>query len=306
MKKILLFLAFVLCLSPAAAQFDGQGRGFSGPGGVGFTSPPPVGGGAYSGPGDIVASATAWYGLRAYSAAKRGNVAINVCNVSDVACVDMSTDAVTGALVVTTVGGSSCSIITCTVKTFYDQANSGSCGGPCNLTNSTIANRPTLIVSCLSGKPCLQFVGSSSQELDGSFSNPPPTTVSAVVQRNAAFTTRGSWFFAGSASYFFESTVNTVAFYGGAEISATASDSAFHAYQVISNGASSNLVIDGTSNTGAGGAGGPSATTVMGHDPAFATGLLSGLVVELGIWGTVFSGGNISSVNSNQHTYWGF
>jgi hypothetical protein len=62
------------------------------------------GGGGYTGPGDIAPGAKAWWGLRAYSAAKRGTRAVNVCNVSDVACVDFNTDATTGTLVIT-VGG---------------------------------------------------------------------------------------------------------------------------------------------------------------------------------------------------------
>jgi len=37
---------------------------------------------AYVGPGDIINPAgTAWWGLRAFSAAKRGNAAVNVCNI---------------------------------------------------------------------------------------------------------------------------------------------------------------------------------------------------------------------------------
>jgi hypothetical protein len=65
--------------------------------------------GGYTGPGDIVASAQIWVGLRAYNSADRGNALVNVCNIADAACTDFSSDKNTGQVAVSTVGGSSCS-----------------------------------------------------------------------------------------------------------------------------------------------------------------------------------------------------
>jgi hypothetical protein len=63
-------------------------------------------------PGDVVSSATVWYGLRAYSLAKAGNAAVNACisNVSST-CADFSTDPTSGNLVFnssSTISGNAC------------------------------------------------------------------------------------------------------------------------------------------------------------------------------------------------------
>jgi len=74
---------------------------------AGLGAPAVVGG--YTGPGDVVSGAAAWYGVRAYSAATRGNPALNLCNVNDATCSDVSTDASTGNLSFGgTIGGQSC------------------------------------------------------------------------------------------------------------------------------------------------------------------------------------------------------
>ena len=65
---------------------------------------------SYSGPGNVVTSALVWYGLRAYSAATRGNALINACNVGDAACADVPSDASIGALTISAIGGESCNV----------------------------------------------------------------------------------------------------------------------------------------------------------------------------------------------------
>src|SRR5216684_5005777 len=127
----------LLCLwfGPASAQWS-EGRGWLT--GAGWL-PLAKSGVAFVGSGDIVGGWQVWYGLRAFSAAKRGTKAINVCNVSDVACADFLTDATTGALVVTTVGGSDCSVVVCIIKTLYDQSGALACTGACDNTQATIS-----------------------------------------------------------------------------------------------------------------------------------------------------------------------
>ncbi len=63
----------------------------------------------YTGPGNVASGATAWWGLRAYTSATRGNALINACNVADAACADLSSDATSGALTIPTIGGTACS-----------------------------------------------------------------------------------------------------------------------------------------------------------------------------------------------------
>ena len=96
-------LAFAICsllsLGGAQAQLAG-GMMFPGPG-----TPASSGGGAYVGPGDsgIQPGAAAWIGLRAYSLAKAGTKAINLCDNAGANCSDESTNA-SGNLVVGTLG----------------------------------------------------------------------------------------------------------------------------------------------------------------------------------------------------------
>jgi hypothetical protein len=53
---------------------------------------------SYTGPGDVVSGAKAWYGLRAYSAATAGTKAIRLCDHLGANCADISTSASTGKL----------------------------------------------------------------------------------------------------------------------------------------------------------------------------------------------------------------
>jgi hypothetical protein len=295
-----LVAAFLFLLTFAASA---QGPMFPGPGDRTRTA-------TYTGPGDVVASAAAWWGLRAYSAATRGNPAINVCNVADVACADMSTDATTGALVVTTVGGSSCSVVTCTVKTIYDQSGALNCtSAACNLTNATIAQRPVLTLNCIGSLPCLtssSSAGSMASAANGSIFT--PYTVVAGAQRTGNFTAYNTLLSntAGTEGLWFHNTGNAVFIANGTEFNFAASNSAWHVLQVVGNGASSSTTTDGTTNSIT-----TSSSALINGSVirAFEDGFgdqLVGTWVEQGAWPVAFSGGNITAMNSNIHTYWGF
>lgn len=261
--------------------------------------PPPAGAPSYTGPGDSVSGATAWYGLRAYSAAKRGNAAINVCNVSDVVCADMSTDATTGALVVTTIGGSDCGSVNCTVKIIYDQTGNGF-----NLSQATIASRPLLKLSCLGSLPCLNFsAGGLFNSSTTSISQ--PWSISAVIERTGQF----------SSGYLISSTgsyeglasgggsADNVQLYGSNTLQATATDNVSHAVQALANGASGVINVDGTETTGNTGSNAfENAGWYLGAD-SFGDNL-RGYIAEMGIWGAGFSSGQRTSLCHNQHTYW--
>lgn len=260
----------------------------------------------YVGPGNIVSGATAWYGLRAYSAADRGNPLINVCNVSDVVCADLSSDATTGALVISTIGGSSCSVVTCTIKTMYDRSGNGN-----DVTQATIAARPTLVVSCVNSLPCATFVKTSSTYLSGAIAAlSQPYTYSTVAIRTAAFTTIGVVLNIRSttgANIYFHSTANTFAtFAGSAEITQSATDNAWHAIQAVLNGASSVLSVDNSEATGSPGTQAGNTTFRIGVDiPTNPANHFTGNFVEGGIWNSAFSAGNRTAMCHNQYTYWG-
>ena len=106
---------------------------------------------AYVGPGDIVSGATAWYGLRAYSAAVAATgtqKAINIRRASDNTTKDIlirksgNLDTPTAATF--------CASTTCYVTKWYDQS-----GGGHDMTQATAANQPELILSALNGLPAI-------------------------------------------------------------------------------------------------------------------------------------------------------
>lgn len=283
-----------------------------GPGGAA-----PAGVGGYTGPGDIVTTNLyLWYGLRAFSSATRGNKAVNVCDASDVHCVDALTDATTGALIIPS-SNPNCGSSGCTIKIWYDHTGALRCGAAggtaCDATQATIGNRATLITNCIGSLPCASFTGSSTQSYSvavSNFSTPisQPCTFSTVIERTAAFTTTGAWWGdSNTSSIAFLNSANTIQIFYGSAPTISVSDSAFHAMQLVINGASSDGYIDGSGNSISPGA--ASCVTANNVDLFGKDGfgnLLTGKVTEFGMWSATFSAGSKSTMNSNQHAYWGF
>lgn len=251
---------------------------------------------AYSGPGDVVASAAAWYGLRAYSTADRGNRLMNVCNVADVACADLSSDATTGALVISTIGGSSCSIVTCTIKTMYDRS-----GNSYDVTQATIAQRPSLIASCVNSLPCARFNAANPFLTNtGTASFNQVLTISTVDARKGA-TSTVTVVFAMGGQVVFHVGANTLGLFSAGTTTVTANDSVWHATQGVFNGASSVINVDGTGTTVNPGSGG--GTTIVQIGDAVRT--INFDFTEGGMWASSFSAGNRTSMCQNQQAYWG-
>jgi len=256
---------------------------------------------SYTGPGDIITTNTlAWWGLRAWSAATRGNAAANVCDSGDAHCVDALTDATTGNLIVPS-SNPNCGSSACTVKKLYDQTAGGNCGGSCDLVQATEANRPVLTTSCIGSLTCMTWTASQTLlSAAGTTTVNDPFTFSTVVIRTASGT--GNPLIIGvengqvQLSFFL--TANTVFGYGGNAVFGTAADNSFHAMQMLFNGASANLYIDGTPNTGNDGG------TVLAGKLCMSIGVV-GSSTEGGMWSADKSA-NFSALNSNQHTYWGF
>ena len=210
---------------------------------------PVTAGVSYTGPGDVVAGATVWWGMRAYSAATRGTNCIRLVRASDSTQQDFVTLA-DGSLDVASIATFLAST-TGKVVTIYDQSGNGH-----HATQPTDASRPPFVLAATGTRPAMQGNGAVSLST-GAFTTmrpgprtttiPQPYTVSAVVVRTGAFTTAGAWLGAtsGMSCYFF-STVNTVTFYAGVGgTNATAADSAWHTIQEIFNGASSEIYVDG-------------------------------------------------------------
>jgi hypothetical protein len=93
MRKLLLaFLALVTAVSYAS--------------GAGWL---PLAQQAYQGPGDVQSGWGLYYGVWAFTSATRGNALLNACNIGDATCADLSSNATTGLINITTIGGNACS-----------------------------------------------------------------------------------------------------------------------------------------------------------------------------------------------------
>jgi hypothetical protein len=296
--------AILLAVSPAGSG----SMTLLGVGKVGGAAPP-----AYTGPGDVVASAKFWYGLRAYSSATRGTAAVNVCNSTggvDVGCGDLSTDPSTGALVPATISGITCPGANCTIKTFHDQTTGNQCGGSCDVTQATILNRPTLVASCIGSLPCARFIAGNQPDMKsaGNFTQIQPITVSS-----AFFLPTG-----GVGLLITDSTFNIqpIAFTAGTTIrvfAGTIQDTAetyntSHAVQAVLNGASSILNVDNVSpptiNPGTIGFSSGGASPIdLGNGSLGAP--LTVDMFEVGVWASAFSSGNQTSICHNQFAFWG-
>lgn len=280
-----------------------------GAGGAFVSSGPPP----FSGLLDIAAcgSNCVYWGTRAASVADKGNRLMNVCNVADVVCADLSSDATTGALVIGTIGGSSCSVVACTVKTIYDRGSGTFCNTfstPCDLTQSTIANRPTLVVNCGgTGLPCLACSGTQTLVNSTVTNFTQPNSVSSVAERtggtSAYSDVLGS--FGGSFQFLFDTNPNQFILYAGSLSSAVAAnDNTVHAIQGLYNGASSVLRVDGTSSSVSPGLSVVQTDFTLCAANSSVANPLTGNFFELAMWGGLDVSSNFAAFYANQKVYW--
>jgi hypothetical protein len=133
-----------------------------------------------------------------------------------------------------------------------------------------------------------------------------PNVISTVIERTSSFTSLLAVL--GSNVSFevgFGSSANTVAIYNGSPGTAAATDSAFHAVQFTVNGTSSEAYTDGTASAiSAGSSGAGMNTSVVLGGGGLGNAIFS--ATEFGAWPSALSTGNKSSLNSNQHSVWGF
>ena len=274
-------------------------------------------GGGYSGLGDVVSGAKFYWGLRAYSAAKRGTKIANICMTISLVdtCVDMNSDATTGALSLGTIGGLTCNNSTqiCNIKTWYDQSGATACSGSsaCDMTQSTVANRAILVLSCNGSLPCARYTGSNLTNYQTSnwFSTSQPISFSTVINRTGDTSNYQSVFNSGSNfAWGFNNATNAIFMYSTSSVpTATANDNAVHSMQLnFHNATASGAYIDGTNTVMSLGA----STGIVGSDPVnlgrspAASQYFTGDMYEIGMWAADNSSSN-SSLCHNQYTYWG-
>lgn len=269
---------------------------------------------AYTGPGDVVASPFALYALRAATSATRGNKLVNVCIPADVACADLSSDATTGLLVISTIGGSSCSIVTCTIKTWYDISGSTHCNtGPCDFTNATIANRPVLTTSCIGSLPCATWGSTAFLSIVGGFTidvTAQPLTITALINPTSLAADAAVWGLNNGGTgifYSMQSSGTTIAVNAGSSATGeTLTVGTWAKSLVVFNGASSTIAVNAQTpasvNTGTTGIP-ASAASKLGSN-TFSTGMAA-TSLEFAIWSSALNSTQYNALIANQGTYCG-
>ncbi len=278
----------------ARSIYGGSATGFAG-------QPIPI----YVGPGDVIAGAVGWWGLRAYNSAAIGANAVRLRrDVGSPPEQDFST--ITGGGLNLAAIAAFKGVANLFVVTLYDQSGNGY-----DVTQATPGTQPTFTLNGLGSFPIISYVGATptylqSASVAASFTQ--PISYSAVVRRTSAFTSQGGWLGANAngPEAMFAGSANNVTFYaGGATPTAPAADSTWHAIQDLFNGASSNINVDGFDNLvsgGTGGIGGPF-TWYVGRDPF--SNFMTGDLPEVGAWAGDISP-SFAALYSNQHLYWGF
>jgi hypothetical protein len=259
---------------------------------------------AYAGPGDIVSGALAWCGLRAYSAAAIGSNCVRLVRASDSAQQDFVTLA-DGTLDVASIA-TFLAATTGKVVTLYDQTGNGK-----DVTQATDANRPVFALNVIGSRPAMQFLRASSTELRSSGSvatGSQPWTFSLVARRTGDTNNYGMALSvdpgASTVAMGYTDSVNTGTLYAGSHGTTTVSDAATHSLIGEANGASSDLCVDGASNTVSSGTGAPTGPFAFGTD-GYGT-LVTANIFEGGVWSGAFSAGNKTAMAANQAAYWGY
>jgi hypothetical protein len=265
----------------------------------------------YVGPGDVVAGATVWLGLRAYTAAQAAAnaKAIKVFRVADSHTCDILLSSA-GGLGNTAncstpadnlAAAASFCTTTCTIDTFYDQTTNG--------LDFLESARATLVFNCIGTLPCADFAGTSWYANFGMPALSQPFTTSTVAIRTGALAAQNDLFDVGQGSFFAAQVggVGKVGGFWGASGVASETDSAWHAIQIVTSGASSAVAVDATQTTGLnmGTTANPSPTLWLGTQASGGTNPFTGKLTEIAIWPSAFTGAQQTSICANQHAYWG-
>jgi hypothetical protein len=270
-----------------------------------------TGGGSYTGAGDVVSGATAYYSCgRAYNAAyaTANGKLCNIIRASDSETCDILAASTGGPGLTANCSGSDngktlatfLSATTGKVVTAYDQISTR------NVTQATSADQPTLTLNCIGILPCMTGTGTQWLASAGNFTSvSQPYSLSLVAElSNANSYVLGDDNGRPFLSHF--TSANTLDLNCGSDTSVTASDGAVHALNGLCSGTSSFLNVDGTDNSISAGTSALTAGQVnlMSTDEDF--GPLQGKFFEGGFWNTTgFTSTQRGQLCHNQYSYWG-
>ena len=254
---------------------------------------------AYVGPGDVVAGAVAWWGLRAYSAASIGGNVVKIRRSSDNTTKIFTSQANGGINTADAFFDGSNYF----VDTLYDQTGNGR-----DLAQATTADQPSFITSAFNGLPKISSPGSPVfMQVGATYAIAQPWTAYAVAQFSGSLSGNGAilggtaadvaLYFNGTLSkaYFFPSNINST----NVDVSPNVLYSVMGTS--IGGGGTSTLLVDGLSNT--------VTTATYGNTEAFkilsdSGDFLIGDWLESGWWASDLTASQ-AALQANQLNYWG-
>ena len=264
---------------------------------------------AYQGPDDVLTAGgtptnvvIGFWGLRSFSAGRTGSLCARLRRSSDNAEQDfiaLGTGGIDTASITSWAGGSSLFI-----KTLYDGSGFGN-----HLTQTTQANQPAYTPNAIGSLPSIDTTtaGAMGFATAGNWTSvSQPFTLGWVGKRTSnlgqgdVFLCNGTQLVQNS----YTSSNNTVTLFAGSSPTATASDNAFHSIQMVYNGASSDINVDGSVNTVS-----PGTNAIGGavmQWPRTGTQQALGHFLEGYFYFFGFSSTQSSNVSSNQHSFWGY
>ena len=328
MRKILFAQFVALSLLWSAVSGYAQGLMTLGAGSIAASV---ASGGGFVGPGDLSLSQTVthYWGWSCVKASYSGPAIDLVdaatgsttgtrlqCSGGSLVVLTSSSACATTAAGQTFISGGLCSplattcAVSCVVIGKWDQiANTGCSTFECDQFQTSNASRPIYTATGgAGGKACEQYTTTQSMNSAATTATVnQPFSVATIDSRTGGLTSISTVVsFGGSLTGVYHSSTagNVLAYAGSLSSNVAATDNAFHAIQTVLNNPSSALFVDGSGGTlgtqpGTGGIG------------AFGSGSNGGGAF-IGIWceEIYFSGaattGDVTAINSNQHSRFGF
>jgi hypothetical protein len=322
MRKLLTFLialaavALVNVSAPAHAFGCNGWPQISGGNGCNSSIAGGGGGGAFTGPCDLITCAAA-FGLRAPSAATRGNRLIQVCDAADAHCGDLLSDATTGHItnfVMTGGSGVNCSSVACTIKTYYDILAANNCSAAsCDVTQATIASRHTFGTSCATVTVCATSTGGFYTSANALAMTAAPVFFSAVT--NVAASTSQQIFIgnSGGIQSLFSWNVGGAGHNGmtcdgtGTNQAGAVGSGGYFATAGLCNAASSYVAVGSSVNSTVT-LGFASQTTFVVYGGQSGNSIQAGGIIQEGQInvGSTIASATATTLTANAKTFWGF
>lgn len=269
-----------------------------------------VPGSTYTGPGDIQTFAS-WYSCAYVYKGSMASTSTNLCDLvaktggasvctlrgSSSGAVDLTNPYCAGATPATACAAASGG--SCVVSQAYDQT-----GNSRPATQATLSRMPILTFNALGGLPCMTMIQANQNNLTtaATWAQAQPYTGSVVSEKTIT-TGAGGPLITATFGITQAGVANQWGVFAGTGVNLSATDNVFHAFQMTFNGASGTYNLDGTTTASINaGTGAASSNISMGVRSGSG---MSGVVCEAG-WAAGDQSANFATMNSNQHTRYGF